>query len=191
MILCWLFTYSYCPALICLWERLRKAEAPARSRTPRLRLSARRPPSSPTNARCWRPSARSRCWPPGRSRPLVREPVRVRLLEAAKPAEPASTAPAISMCGSGRSFRRTWRRWGSRLLPRGGRRAGVSRRPAGQGLRRRAQVRARPARRRAHQAGARSAPGRVAAGEPTGGLLSSVADRPRVAPQGSGRQAGA
>jgi predicted RND superfamily exporter protein len=37
MILCWLFTYSYCPALVCLWERIRKTRhgpvAP-----PRLRL---------------------------------------------------------------------------------------------------------------------------------------------------------
>jgi predicted RND superfamily exporter protein len=37
MILCWLFTYSYCPALICLWERIRKPKAGPVA-NPRLRL---------------------------------------------------------------------------------------------------------------------------------------------------------
>jgi uncharacterized protein len=37
MILCWLFTYSYCPALVCLWERLRRPKARPVAR-PRLRL---------------------------------------------------------------------------------------------------------------------------------------------------------
>ena len=37
MLLCWLFTYSYCPALVCLWERLRKAK-PRPVAPPRLRL---------------------------------------------------------------------------------------------------------------------------------------------------------
>ncbi len=32
MILCWLFTYSYCPALICLWERIRRS--PGRQPSP-------------------------------------------------------------------------------------------------------------------------------------------------------------
>jgi uncharacterized protein len=32
MILCWVFTYSYCPALICLWERIRRS--PARRPSP-------------------------------------------------------------------------------------------------------------------------------------------------------------
>jgi uncharacterized protein len=37
MLLCWLFTYSYCPALVCLWERIRKAR-PRPVAPPRLRL---------------------------------------------------------------------------------------------------------------------------------------------------------
>src|SRR5262249_39068398 len=37
MLLCWLFTYSYCPALVCLWERLRKPQV-RQVATPRLRL---------------------------------------------------------------------------------------------------------------------------------------------------------
>jgi uncharacterized protein len=37
MVLCWLFTYSYCPALVCLWERLYKSKAPL-VRPPRKRL---------------------------------------------------------------------------------------------------------------------------------------------------------
>ncbi|HEY6476505.1 MAG TPA: MMPL family transporter, partial [Polyangia bacterium] len=37
MILCWLFTYSYCPALVCLWERIRKPKARPVA-PPRLRL---------------------------------------------------------------------------------------------------------------------------------------------------------
>jgi len=37
MLLCWVLTYSYCPALICLWERLRRAR-PGPVPPPRLRL---------------------------------------------------------------------------------------------------------------------------------------------------------
>jgi len=37
MILCWIFTYSYCPALILLWERIRPASFP-RAGTPKGRI---------------------------------------------------------------------------------------------------------------------------------------------------------
>jgi predicted RND superfamily exporter protein len=37
MLLCWVLTYSYCPALVCLWERIRRAQ-PRPVPPPRLRL---------------------------------------------------------------------------------------------------------------------------------------------------------
>jgi predicted RND superfamily exporter protein len=37
MLLCWLLTYSYCPALVCLWERIRKGR-PRAAAPPRVRL---------------------------------------------------------------------------------------------------------------------------------------------------------
>ncbi|HEY4392982.1 MAG TPA: MMPL family transporter, partial [Polyangia bacterium] len=37
MILCWILTYSYCPALVCLWERIRKTK-PRPVSPPRVRL---------------------------------------------------------------------------------------------------------------------------------------------------------
>jgi predicted RND superfamily exporter protein len=37
MVLCWAFTYSYCPALICLWERIRRSKLRQPS-PPRMRI---------------------------------------------------------------------------------------------------------------------------------------------------------
>ncbi len=58
-----------------------------------------------------------RCWPPGRSRRSCGARSSTTSPSCGT-SRAASTAPAISTCGSGGSSRRTWRRWGSRCSPR-------------------------------------------------------------------------
>ncbi|HLK92054.1 MAG TPA: MMPL family transporter [Polyangia bacterium] len=41
MVLCWLVTYSYCPALVCFWERIHR-QRPRENREPRLRVAIAR-----------------------------------------------------------------------------------------------------------------------------------------------------
>ena len=98
MILCWLFTYSYCPALVCLWERIRRAK-PRRVAPPRLRL--RIAETIIANERALlRRSPRSRCSPPGPSRRSC-APRSSTTSPSCETSRAGATARGISTRGSG------------------------------------------------------------------------------------------
>ena len=172
MILCWAFTYSYGPALILLWERIRR-QKPQRPRTPSGADSNRH-----RDHRQPAPAARHRRGAHAAGRLVhrscscgARSSTTSRSFETSRA---ASTAPAISTSGWGESFRRIWRRWGSRLLPRADDAAAFRDallvKDCVAGLRNAQDPRA------ADPEALRTlCERRVAAGEPTGGLLSSVA----------------